>query len=142
MAYIGGYVARAVKENHLFRTKFDHDKDPADYFESSWMADKDFGSLGNGLCFPSKVFHKDLLKMEDMFLEFHSGYDNNYCPDQGVVKTFATMLSREFKEYSTLLLQKLSNTRTKIRVRCLQQLITDGHFESARSLRKKVEHKY
>ncbi len=144
MAYIGGYVARACKESHLYRTKFDQDKDPAEFIESSWMKDKDFGSLGNGLCFPSKVFYNDLLKMEDLFKEFHSGYENNYCPDKGVVESFANDLSKspEFKKYSTLLLKKLSKTRTMIRVRCLQQLINDGHFESARSLRKKVEHKF
>ncbi len=142
MAYVGGYVARACHETHLYRTKFDHNKDPTEFVESSWMKDKDFGSLGNGLCFPSKAFYNDLLKMEAMFEHFHSGYRNNYNPDKEIVAKFATLLSKEFKEYSTQLLKKLAKTRTMIRVRSNQKLINDGHFESARSLRKKVEHKF
>ncbi len=144
MAYVGGYVARACKENHLFRTKFDHDKDPNEFVESSWMKDKDFGSMGNGLCFPSKTFYNDLLKMEEKFKSFHSGYKNHYNPTEEVVEKFAKLLSQDqdFKDYDKLLLKKLSKTRTMIRVRACQRDISDGHFESARSLRKKVEHKF
>ena len=139
MAYYGGCLARLTGQTSLYKTKNDG-KNPDDFFMSNWMKEKDFGATG--LCYPSKEFHQDLIKMEAMFLEFHAGYDKPYCPHEGVVETFRDNLIKEFPKYSQTLLQKLASSRTRVLVRALDRAIKDGHYESARSLRKTNEHKF
>ena len=139
MAYYGGSIARQCGETALYKTKSD-DKDEAKFHMSQWMKEKDFGTTG--LCYPSKEFHSDLLKMEAMFVEHHAGYEEGYNPGEGCVESLAEKIASEFPHYSSKLILKLAKSRNRVHVRSLNRAIKSGHFESQRSLRKKIEHQF
>ncbi len=139
MAYYGASLARQCGETSLYKTKGD-EKDQSEFHMSDWMKEKDFGTTG--LCYPSKKFHTDLLKMEALFVDHHAGHEDGYNPGEDCVASLAEKINSEFPQYSQKLIQKLARSRTRVHVRALNRAIKSGHFESQRSLRKKIEHQF
>ena len=139
LRYFGGYLARACKEDTLFRTRDDSSKDENDFVDSKWL--DGLYESGSGLAIPSKSFEQDLRQMEDTFVWYQlpsSGIRR--C--QGYLSGLLELLKSRFPQYPEMLHRKYALGRTKMCMKEIEAKLPSKKKENLRSKIKKLEQQH
>ncbi len=139
LTYYTGYLAFASKQEELFRNKDDVNKDPELYVASDWI-DGLYAS-GRGLAYPAKSLVQDVQKMQECF-EAYQIPGNGLRRNPGYLKGLESKLKDLFPSHSNKLLKKFALSRTKMRMRQIENSMISRQQESLRSKVKKLENAY
>ena len=86
--------------------------------DSSWFIDQ---MNRGGLMYPNEIFVKEVILWNEIFVQCHP--PNGIHKTQNVTKNFAKLLKKRFPYRDEKLLALFARTRTRIRIRRINQFV-------------------